>query len=83
MIFRPPADGTQIDTYIDNLLAESSICYGGIAYHYVSDTYIALFSRPTSPNTCVATASPTRRSSAPAWAPVPRPAGSSTGSATG
>jgi TnpA family transposase len=42
------ADGTQIDTYIDNLLAESSIRYGGIggiAYHYVSDTYIALFSR--------------------------------------
>ena len=41
-------DGTQIDTYIDNLLAESSIRYGGIggiAYHYVSDTYIALFSR--------------------------------------
>ncbi|MGH3547749.1 MAG: Tn3 family transposase [Pseudonocardiaceae bacterium] len=42
------ADGTQIDTYIDNLLAESSIRYGGIggiAYHYVSDTYIVLFSR--------------------------------------
>jgi TnpA family transposase len=41
-------DGTQVDTYIDNLLAESSIRYGGfggIAYHYVSDNYIALFSR--------------------------------------
>lgn len=42
------ADGTQVDTYIDNLLAESSIRYGGfggIAYHYVSNNYIALFSR--------------------------------------
>ena len=42
------ADGTQVETYIDNLLAESSIRYGGvggIAYHYVSDTYVALFSR--------------------------------------
>ena len=42
------ADGTQVDTFIDNLLAETSIRYqgtGGIAYHYVSDTYIALFSR--------------------------------------
>jgi TnpA family transposase len=42
------ADGTQIDTFIDNLLAETSIRYGGtggIAYHYISDTYIALFSR--------------------------------------
>ncbi|WP_327581817.1 Tn3 family transposase [Nonomuraea sp. NBC_00507] len=41
-------DGTQVDTYIDNLLAETSIRYGGfggIAYHYVSDNYIALFSR--------------------------------------
>lgn len=41
-------DGTQVDTYIDNLLAECSIRYGGfggIAYHYVSDHYIALFSR--------------------------------------
>jgi TnpA family transposase len=41
-------DGTQVDTYIDNLLAETSIRYGGfggIAYHYVSDYYIALFSR--------------------------------------
>ncbi|MEV0046908.1 Tn3 family transposase [Nocardia rhamnosiphila] len=42
------ADGTQVQTYIDNLLAETSIRYGGvggIAYHYVSDTYVALFSR--------------------------------------
>ncbi|MEV5322724.1 Tn3 family transposase [Nonomuraea sp. NPDC052634] len=42
------ADGTQVDTYIDNLLAETSIRYGGfggIAYHYISDTYVALFSR--------------------------------------
>ena len=41
-------DGTQVDTYIDNLLAESHIRYGGfggIAYHYVSDNYIAIFSR--------------------------------------
>ncbi len=42
------ADGTQVETYVDNLLAETSIRYGGvggIAYHYVSDTYVALFSR--------------------------------------
>ena len=42
------ADGTQVETFIDNLLAETSIRYGGtggIAYHYVSDTYIALFSK--------------------------------------
>jgi TnpA family transposase len=42
------ADGTHVETYIDNLLAETSIRYGGvggIAYHYVSDTYVALFSR--------------------------------------
>ena len=41
-------DGTQVDTYIDNLLAESHIRYGGfggIAYHYVSNNYIAIFSR--------------------------------------
>jgi TnpA family transposase len=33
------ADGTQVDTFIDNLLAETSIRYGGtggIAYHYIS-----------------------------------------------
>ncbi|WP_411144419.1 Tn3 family transposase [Streptomyces sp. x-80] len=37
-----------MDTVIDNLLAETSIRYGGfggIAYHLVADTYIALFSR--------------------------------------
>jgi TnpA family transposase len=42
------ADGTQVDTLIDNLLAVTSIRdggTGGIAYHYVSDTYIALFSK--------------------------------------
>ncbi|QYC38831.1 Tn3 transposase DDE domain protein [Nonomuraea coxensis DSM 45129] len=42
------ADGTHVETYVDNLLAETSIRYGGvggIAYHYVSDTYVALFSR--------------------------------------
>ena len=42
------ADGTQVETYIDNLLAETSIRYGGvggIVYHYISDTYVALFSR--------------------------------------
>ncbi|WP_274919543.1 Tn3 family transposase [Streptomyces sp. WZ-12] len=41
-------DGTMMDTVIDNLLAETSIRYGGfggIAYHLVADTYIALFSR--------------------------------------
>lgn len=41
------ADGTQIDTLVDNLLAESHIRYGGfggIAYHHVADNYIALFS---------------------------------------
>jgi TnpA family transposase len=42
------ADGTQIDTWDDNLLAETSIRYGGyggIAYRHIADTYIALFSR--------------------------------------
>lgn len=41
-------DGSQINTWENNLLAETSIRYGGyggIAYRYVSDTYIALFSR--------------------------------------
>ncbi|MDH2394071.1 Tn3 family transposase [Streptomyces sp. HNM0663] len=40
------ADGTHMDTYLDNLLAETSVRYGkpgGIAYHHISDTYIALF----------------------------------------
>ncbi len=41
------ADGSEIDTWNDNLLAESSIRYGGyggIAYRHISDTYVALFS---------------------------------------
>lgn len=41
-------DGTMMDTVIGNLLAETSIRYGGyggIAHHLVSDTYVALFSR--------------------------------------
>ncbi len=41
------ADGTQIDTFSDNLLAESHIRYGGyggIAYHHVANNYVALFS---------------------------------------
>jgi TnpA family transposase len=41
-------DGSQIDTWENNLLAETSIRYGGfggIAFRLVSDTYIALFSR--------------------------------------
>ncbi len=41
------ADGTQVDTWDDNLLAETSIRYGGyggIAYRHIADAYIALFS---------------------------------------
>ena len=41
------ADGTQIETWENNLLAESHIRYGGyggLAYRHISDTYIALFS---------------------------------------
>jgi hypothetical protein len=41
------ADGSQVDTWEDNLLAETSIRYGGyggIAYRHISNTYIALFS---------------------------------------
>ncbi|MDP9843142.1 hypothetical protein J2853_002353 [Streptosporangium lutulentum] len=40
-------DGTQVDTWENNILAESHIRYGGyggIAYRHLSDTYIALFS---------------------------------------
>lgn len=40
------ADGTHMDTYLNNLLSETSMRYGkpgGIAYHHISDTYIALF----------------------------------------
>ena len=42
------ADSSQIDTWEDNLLAESHIRYGGfggLAYRLISDTYVALFSR--------------------------------------
>ena len=41
------ADGTKYDLAENSLLAEYSIrygSYGGIAYHHVADTYIALFS---------------------------------------
>ncbi|MCM3884816.1 Tn3 family transposase [Frankia sp. R82] len=41
-------DGSQIDTWENNLLAETSVRYGGyggIAFRHISDTYIALFSR--------------------------------------
>lgn len=44
---RAAADGTQYDLADENLLAERHIRYGGyggIAYHHVSDLYIALFS---------------------------------------
>jgi TnpA family transposase len=43
----PATDGSQIDTWENNLLAESHIRYGGfggIAFRLISDTYIALFS---------------------------------------
>lgn len=41
------ADGTHIELIENNLLGERHIrygAYGGIAYHHISDTYIALFS---------------------------------------
>lgn len=41
------ADGTKYDLYEQNLLAEYHIRYGGwggIAYHHVADSYVALFS---------------------------------------
>jgi TnpA family transposase len=41
------ADGTHIELRKNNLLGEHHIrygSYGGIAYHHISDTYIALFS---------------------------------------
>ena len=44
---RASVDGTQWDIYEQNLLAEYHIRYGGyggIAYHHVADSYIALFS---------------------------------------
>jgi len=40
------ADGSKFEIYENNLLSEYHIRYGGyggIAYHHVSDTYIALF----------------------------------------
>ena len=40
-------DGSQIDAWENNLLAESHIRYGGfgaLAFRLVSDNYIALFS---------------------------------------
>ena len=42
------ADGTHVELVENNLLGERHIRYGGyggIAYHHISDTYIALFSR--------------------------------------
>jgi TnpA family transposase len=44
---RAAADGTKYDLYDQNMLASYHIRYGGyggIAYHHVSDTYVALFS---------------------------------------
>lgn len=41
------ADGTKFDLYEENLISEYHIRYGGyggIAYHHVADSYIALFS---------------------------------------
>lgn len=41
------ADGTHIELRENNLLGDQHIRYGGyggIAYHHISDTYIALFS---------------------------------------
>lgn len=43
---RAAADGSKFEVYENNLLSEYHIRYGGyggIAYHHVSDTYIALF----------------------------------------
>ena len=40
------ADGTKVDLYEQNLISEYHIRYGGyggIAYHHISDTYVALF----------------------------------------
>ena len=42
------ADGTKVELAEESLLSEYSIRYGdygGIAYHYVADTYVATFSR--------------------------------------
>ena len=43
---RAAADGSKFEIYENNLMSEYHIRYGGyggIAYHHVSDTYIALF----------------------------------------
>ena len=43
---RAAADGSKFQLYENNLMSEYHIRYGGyggIAYHHVSDTYIALF----------------------------------------
>jgi TnpA family transposase len=43
---RAAADGSKFEIYENNLLSEYHIRYGGyggIAYHHISDTYIALF----------------------------------------
>jgi TnpA family transposase len=40
------ADGSKVAIYENNLMSEYHIRYGGyggIAYHHISDTYIALF----------------------------------------
>ena len=45
---RRPWTAPSTGVYVDNLVAEYHIRYGGygaIAYHYVADNYIALFSR--------------------------------------
>ena len=42
------ADGTHYELYENNLMGERHIRYGGyggIAYHHISDTYVALFSQ--------------------------------------
>ncbi len=44
---RVSADGTPIEIFTNNLIAQRHIrygIYGGIAFHYISDMYIALFS---------------------------------------
>ncbi|MER7393993.1 Tn3 family transposase [Streptomyces sp. NPDC000151] len=53
------ADGTHMDTYLNNLLAETSVRYGkagGIAYHHISDTYIALFTHFNPCGFCISVA---------------------------
>jgi hypothetical protein len=78
------ADGSQVDTWEDNLLAETSIRYGGyggyggIAYRHISNTYIALFShfipcgcgKPSTSSRGCSTTTP--RSSRTPCTPTPR-----------